>query len=88
MIVTALWRTLLARSVNVASPPLMAAVPSLVIFSFFLIFVTNSIVTSPVGTPSPGAEIAWHAICFEGVQHPGSRRIGTPPCKTPGTFGR
>ena len=47
--------TLLAWRLNVASPPLKAALASVTTFVFFLDFFNNSNVTSPVGTFAPGA---------------------------------
>ena len=46
----------------VASPPLNAAVPSVFAVILFRCFLTNSKVTVPVGTPTPGATGSISAV--------------------------
>ena len=49
-------------------PSLTVAVPSVLTFTFFLAFVTNSNVTSPVGTPPPNAEDAIFTASWAEVE--------------------
>ena len=61
-IVSGFFSTWLGLNVNVASPPLNSAVPSVFTVTFFRCFLTNSKVTRPVGTPPPGATGSISAV--------------------------
>jgi hypothetical protein len=55
-----LLKHLVGHGVDVALPPMRAVFASVFTLTCFLAFVTNSNVTSPVGTPQPGKSgIIW-----------------------------